>query len=126
MRRFAAVVLLSLLAGSAQAQPAPSYVVFFQEWSAALDNPALGVIGQAADFAKAHPAMRVQVTGFADATGSQKANILLSELRAQVVVDQLTSDGVGPQRISDVGAGSVQSVFTKQESRRVQVSFSSP
>jgi outer membrane protein OmpA-like peptidoglycan-associated protein len=126
MRRFAAVLLLSLLAGSAQAQQAPSYVVFFQEWSAALDDAAQGVIRQAADFAKANPAMRVQVTGFADQTGSQKANILLSELRAQMVVDQLTSDGVAPQSMSDVGAGSVQSVFTNQESRRVQVSFTSP
>ncbi|HEY6433274.1 MAG TPA: OmpA family protein [Acetobacteraceae bacterium] len=123
MRSVFALLLLGLSAGCAAAQAPPSYVVFFQEWSAALDEPANGVIGHAAAWAKTHPGMTIQVTGFADPTGSRKANVLISELRAQVVVDQLATDGIDPSRISQVGEGSVQPALSTQESRRVQVSF---
>ncbi|HSU05010.1 MAG TPA: OmpA family protein [Acetobacteraceae bacterium] len=125
--RLAALLLLSLIAEAAPmpgvAQPAPDYVVFFQEWSAALDDSAQAVIGRAAAWAKAHPSMQVDVTGFADPTGSRNANLLLSELRAQVVVDQLAGDGVSESRIHPVGQGSVKPALSSQESRRVQVSF---
>jgi outer membrane protein OmpA-like peptidoglycan-associated protein len=121
--RLAVLLLLSLLTGTAHAQQAPAYVVFFQEWSAALDDSAQGVIGNAAAWAKAHPDTIVQVVGSADPTGSRQANILLSELRAQVVVDRLATDGVDTQRIAQTGAGSVQFTLTSQESRRVTISF---
>jgi outer membrane protein OmpA-like peptidoglycan-associated protein len=121
--RLAVLLLLSLLAGTAYAQQSPTYVVYFQEWSAAFDNPALAVIAEAAGWAKAHPDRTVQVVGAADPTGSRAANILLSELRAQVVVDQLTADGVDAQRIAETGQGSVQFALTSQESRRVTVTF---
>jgi outer membrane protein OmpA-like peptidoglycan-associated protein len=121
--RLAVLLLLSLLTGTAYAQQAPAYVVFFQEWSAALDDSAQGVIGNAAAWAKAHPDRIVQVVGSADPTGSRQANILLSELRAQVVVDQLAADGVDTQRIAQTGTGAVQFTLTSQESRRVTISF---
>ncbi|MGH7211101.1 MAG: OmpA family protein [Acetobacteraceae bacterium] len=124
--RFVVLLLLGLFAGRAVAQPAPTFVVYFQEWSAALDDSAQGVITHAADFARSHPTVRVAVTGFADTTGSQKANALLSELRAQMVVDQLTADGIAADRIKDTGKGSVPAAFNKQEARRVQVTFSQP
>lgn len=123
MRAICALLLLALSAGCAAAQAPPNYVVFFQEWSAALDGPADSVIGHAVAWAKTHPDMTIQVTGFADPVGSRKANILISELRAQVVVDQLATDGIDPSRISQVGEGSVQPALSRQESRRVQVSF---
>jgi len=121
--RLVILLLLSLLGGTAYAQQSPTYVVYFQEWSAAFDNPALSVIAEAAGWAKTHPDMIVQVVGSADPTGSRAANILLSELRAQVVVDQLAADGVNSQRIAQTGQGSVQFALTAQESRRVTVTF---
>jgi outer membrane protein OmpA-like peptidoglycan-associated protein len=121
--RLVVLMLLSLLAGTAHAQQSPAYVVFFQEWSAALDDSAQGVIGNAAAWAKAHPDTIVQVVGSADPTGSRAANILLSELRAQVVVDQLATDGVDTQRIAQTGTGSVKFTMTSQESRRVAITF---
>ena len=121
--RLAALLLLSLVAGSARAQPVPDFVVFFQEWSAGLDVSAQAVISHAADWAKAHPDSSVEVAGFADPTGSKKADVLLLELRAQVVVDQLAGDGVNEERIRQGGQGSVQFALTSRESRRVQVSF---
>lgn len=121
--RLAVLLLLSLLVGTAHAQQAPTYVVYFQEWSAALDDSAQAVITNAATWAKAHPNTTVQVVGSADPTGSRQANILLSELRAQVVVDQLATDGVDTPRIAQTGTGSIQFALTSQESRRVTISF---
>jgi outer membrane protein OmpA-like peptidoglycan-associated protein len=123
--RLAVLLLLSLLAGTAHGQQSPTYVVYFQEWSAALDGSAQAVITKAAGWAKAHPDTTVQVVGSADPTGSRAANILLSELRAQVVVDQLATDGVEAQRIAQTGTGSIKFALNSQESRRVAISFGS-
>ena len=112
---------LAIAAGPARA---PNYIVFFKEWSAAIDKPASSVIRAAAKAAQANPNAAVHVTGFADTTGSSKANEYLTELRAQVVTDALQADGVAADRIQQAAAGSVPSIGTKQESRRVTISLS--
>lgn len=116
-------IMAALMLGAAPLAHAqqPPFVVFFQQWSAAVDGPAQDVIGKAAAYAKAHPAAITRVTGFADPTGSRQANILLSELRAQVVADGLASAGVPPARISKIGHGSVQFAASALESRRVEI-----
>ena len=129
MRRLGLLLLLLCAAtGSARAAdlPAQKFVVFFQEWSAAIDDNAQAVIGNAAAWVKSHPGNVAHVNGFADPTGSREANILLSELRAQVVVDQLKTDGVDQSRVRQRGHGSVQFALTSQESRRVEISISRP
>jgi len=131
MRRLLLVTLLFCFAsGLGQAAgkkaappPVQRYVVFFQEWSAALDQAAQAVITQAADYAKTNPQHFVHVAGFADPTGSQKANTLLADLRMQVVIDQLRADGVPAAHIIGRGHGAVQPADSSQESRRVEVSF---
>ncbi|MBN8929096.1 MAG: hypothetical protein BGO51_19050 [Rhodospirillales bacterium 69-11] len=124
MRRVALLLLLvTAFAGSAHADP-QRFVIFFIEWSAAIDDAAKGVVAEAADYAKAHPTETIQVTGFADPTGSKQANVLLSELRAQRVADLLAEDGVPPARIRQVGRGSVKFALTPLESRRVEVAIS--
>ena len=65
----------------------------------------------------------VHVNGFADPTGSRKANVLLADLRMQVVIDQLESDGVPASHIVGRGHGPVKFALTSQESRRVAVSI---
>jgi outer membrane protein OmpA-like peptidoglycan-associated protein len=125
MRRLGILLLLSCVvtAGARAADaPAQKFVVFFQEWSAALDDSALSVIGQAAEWMKSHPGNVAHVNGFADPTGSKRANALLSDLRAQIVVDQLHIDGIDPKRVRQRGRGSVQFALTSQESRRVEIS----
>jgi outer membrane protein OmpA-like peptidoglycan-associated protein len=104
--------------------PAQKFVVFFQEWSAAIDDSAQTVISQAADWVKSHPGNLAHVSGFASTVGSRQANILLADLRAQVVVDQLLSDGVAAARIRQRGQGPVPFALTAQESRRVEISIS--
>lgn len=122
-----ALALAGLLTGpvARAAQPTQSVVVFFREWSAALDPAAQHAIDRAAHWAKAHPAAHLKVIGYADPTGSKRANVLLSELRAQVVVDQLVSDGIAANRLRQNGEGSVQFGLTSQESRRVAISLDS-
>jgi outer membrane protein OmpA-like peptidoglycan-associated protein len=128
MRRLTALCLVALLGvalhgGHSQAaDPAQKFVIYFQEWSAAFDDSALGAIAKAADYAKSNPRLPVRVSGFADPTGSKQANILMSQLRAQVVVDQLVTDGVPTRSIGQVGHGSVQFALSSQESRRVEIS----
>jgi outer membrane protein OmpA-like peptidoglycan-associated protein len=129
MRRLGLLLLLLCAATTstcAADPPMQKFVVFFQDWSAALDNNAQTVIGNAASWVKSHPGNVAHVNGFADPTGSKAANGLLSELRAQVVVDQLQTDGVDPSRIEQKGHGSVQFALTSQESRRVEISISRP
>jgi outer membrane protein OmpA-like peptidoglycan-associated protein len=103
----------------------PAFVIFFQQWSAATDTPAQGVIMRAAEWAKSHPKDRVHVIGFADPTGSRQANILLSELRAQIVVDGLAAAGVAGRYVQPVGRGSVQFAATPLEARRVEIRIGS-
>jgi outer membrane protein OmpA-like peptidoglycan-associated protein len=129
MRRLGILFLL-LCAATANAcaadPPVQRYVVFFQDWSAALDDNAQAVISNAAAWVKSHPGNTAHVNGFADPTGSREANILLSELRAQVVADQLQTDGVDPNQVQQTGHGSVQFALSSQESRRVEISVSRP
>ena len=127
MHRLGLLLLLICTAiGSAGAAdpPAQKFVVFFQEWSAAIDDPALAVISQAADWVKSHPGNVAHVNGFASPVGSRQANVLLADLRAQVVTDQLQSDGVDPKRVQQRGRGPVAFALTAQESRRVEISIS--
>lgn len=121
-----AFLLLIATIGAPRAadQPSQKFVVFFQEWSAALDDSAQSVLAQAADWVKAHPGNLAHVNGFASTVGSRQANILLADLRAQIVVDQLLSDGVEAARIRQRGHGPVPFALTAQESRRVEISIS--
>ena len=126
MHRLGLLLLLFLTVTSsagADDTPGRKFVVFFQEWSAAIDEPAQSVIRQASEWVKSHPGTTARVDGFADPTGSREANILLSDLRAQVVIDQLISDGVDPNQVLRRGNGPVQFALTSQESRRVEVSI---
>lgn len=127
MRRFGLLGLLWLLSLPAQATAAEqSFVVFFQEWSAAIDPSAEAVIASAAAWAKAHPDRPLTVTGAADRVGSGKANRLLSELRTQVVTDGLAADGVPEARVRQVGLGSIGPDLKSQMSRRVIISAGEP
>ncbi len=126
MRRIGLVLLGCFIIAHARAAdtPARKFVVFFQQWSAALSPHAVIVISHASDFAKANPGEAVHVNAFADPTGSHKANALLTDLRAQVVMDQLQKDGVPETRLLGRGHGSVQFALTPQESRRVEITVS--
>ena len=125
MRRLTAFACLLAL-GACAAQPAApgpmqKFVVFFSEWSAGLDQPAVGVITAAAAAAKQMPNAPVTVVGYADPAGSSQANLYMSRTRAQVVTDQLVQDGVPAALIRHAGRGPTDFTASSQESRRVEI-----
>lgn len=125
MRRFGCLLLFAMLAGCTPAPSGPPHkvVVFFQEWSAALDPSATAAISAAAQWAKDHPGLPLKITGFADPTGSAQANDDMSLTRAQVVADQLVTDGVDRGRIVLSAHGITNFALTSQESRRVEIAI---
>jgi outer membrane protein OmpA-like peptidoglycan-associated protein len=100
-------------------------VIFFTKWSARIDKPAADAVRDAAAMARERGAGTLLVTGFADTAGSPRAGALLSATRAQVVVDQLTADGVPAARIHQTSKGSTAFVGTSLESRRVTITIPS-
>jgi cytochrome c oxidase subunit 2 len=123
MRRFACLLLVMVTACTTTGPPPHRVVVFFKEWSAAIDPPATGAITEAAQWAKDHPADAITVTGYADTTGSATANDYMSRTRAQVVADQLVTDGVDRSRIVVGAQGATGFTMTSQESRRVEIAI---
>jgi outer membrane protein OmpA-like peptidoglycan-associated protein len=122
MRRLVVSLLLAIAACTAPLPPASQkVVVYFQEWSAALDDNAQSAITSAAKWAAANPTLPLTVSGYADPEGSKQANIDLSRTRAQVVKDQLVTDGVSPDRIVLTAYGSVDFAQSSIESRRVAI-----
>ncbi len=124
MRWLAASVLVLCLGACSllpQQQVNKRYFVFFNEWSAEPDKSSVAIVRAAADYAKQHPTQHVDVLGFADPTGSPQANIDLSRVRAQRVIDMLVADGVDPNRIRGNGKGVLPYKWASQESRRVDI-----
>ncbi len=119
-------LLAFLGACAAGAQSGQKFSVFFQEWSAALDDAAIGTVSGAARWANEHPGAPVTVTGYADPQGSKQANVAMSRTRAQVVVDQLVRDGVARGRIRLAAHGPTDYTLSSIESRRVEIAVAVP
>ena len=107
------ILILSMLAGLVGCAYTPQITskatpVFFQPFSAALDEPALSTIASAAKTASAQPNASVVVVGAADSVRSEPPNKYLSQTRAQVVADQLVADGVAQSRLRIHGRGIIQ------------------
>lgn len=130
MRRRIAILtaaFAALLAASAvPARAEQKFIVFFHAWSAEMDAAAQDVVAAAANYARQNPAMRVEVVGFASTAGSQKANLYLSLLRAQLVSDRIAEAGIAPARLARVGEGSVSTVGSAEEARRVEIVVRAP
>lgn len=118
------VMLLATLASCASPPPppdAPRILVFFSLWSALIDPAAEATIASAARRAAADPTATVWVRGYADPSGSQAANKLISGLRAQLVADRLVADGVPETRIHQQALSSTDYIASPLESRRAAI-----
>ncbi len=79
--------------------------VLFNVDSALLTSGASATLGEVADVLLEYPKTAVVIQGFTDATGSEEHNQLLSERRAQSVLNFLVGRGVDPGRMTAVGYG---------------------
>ena len=62
-------------------------------------------LSELAAFMQAHPGVSIRITGHTDAIGSDRANQILSEGRANAVRDDLIKRGVAAERIEAEGKG---------------------
>ncbi len=130
MRRRTLIALAAALAPFVAAAPAAaseqSFLVFFQPWSAELDDPAKEVITAAASAARSNPAAQIEVRGYASTIGGRQANLYLSLTRAEVVNDAMVEAGIPTVRIRPRGAGAVAFVADPQANRRVDIVIHAP
>ncbi len=127
-RRVAALGMILAMAGCAElhlgspAGQGQKFVIFFQPWSANIDDQGQAAVKAAADSAKYHSTVPVTVAGFASPIGTTQANADLAKTRAQVVSDALVSNGVSADRIKRKALGEVDYTLDPIESRRVEIS----
>lgn len=129
-RNLASLALLPLLGGCALLNPDPAAepvrVVFFNEDSDALDAPARAVVLAAAEAARRHSNVRVNVFGYAGPSGGAAFNRALSEARARNVAELLRQSGVPGDRVFILGRGPVAFDMAPVESRRVEIRLAAP
>lgn len=107
-------------APAAQVDPNRALPIFFEAWSAFIEEPARVALAEVSTYIKANPRIPVLVVGYADPRGSAEANMILSRLRARVVADTLVENGVPRNRIRILYRGATPG-FESLESRRVEV-----
>ncbi|WP_306582503.1 OmpA family protein, partial [Dokdonella sp.] len=80
-----------------------------------------------------YPQIKVELDGHTDSIGTEEYNQGLSERRAQIVADYLTSHGIGADRITAVkGFGETQPIDTnatkegRARNRRTELKVENP
>ena len=71
---------------------------------------AVSILDAVAKELKAYPAIEIELSGHTDARGNDEYNQLLSQLRADAVVQHLRGHGIAAERMTAVGRGESQAV----------------
>ncbi len=117
---------------AAYAQSTQSYLVFFDFDKSDLTPAAMKILDKAAADALAGKPAKIEVSGYTDASGSEKYNLALSRRRALAVEAVLTGKGISPKAIGIQAKGkSEQLVKTadgvkEPQNRRVSIVFATP
>ena len=98
------------------------YVVTFESGSDSLDGVALNVATTVSRAARLRAPGRINVTGYADPSGSATRNEALSLQRAENVAAALQRAGVSPELIEVQGRGASAAA---EDGRRVEITFDS-
>jgi putative exosortase-associated protein (TIGR04073 family) len=95
--------------------------LLFASGSSTLGADARTRLNSVADTLTQHPGTRIQIQGFTDSTGSEKANLALSVARAEAVSRYLVGQGVDASRIDTQGYGSTRAIASNDtlEGRRL-------
>lgn len=104
------------------AAPAPevptSYLVFFDFDSALLTNEAARIVDTAAGNAQRANKTRIEVTGHADRSGAARYNMVLSQRRAEAVMQRLVAQGIPMNQIAVFAQGESQPLIPTADSMR--------
>ncbi len=98
----------------------------FQTGSATLLPSASAILDDVVRVLNDVPDMRLRIEGHTDSRGSDEANLLLSQRRAESVRAYLESRGIAPERLIAVGRGELEPIDTnrtpsgRQRNRRVE------
>jgi len=108
---------------------ARNYIVFF-DWDRATITPeAAAILRSAAENAKKGGISRIQATGHADRSGTQKYNLALSERRARAVQAELSKMGIGSDQVAVDWKGELEPLVQtddgvrEPQNRRVEIVF---
>jgi outer membrane protein OmpA-like peptidoglycan-associated protein len=107
--------------------PARTYLVFFDWDKSDLSARARQIIGEAAQNASKVKVTRIEVSGYADLTGTHPYNVALSQRRANAVEAELVADGVPKGEIETHAFGDTNPLVPTAEgvrepqNRRVEI-----
>ena len=101
--------------------------VTFEPGRAVLQLESFTVLNIVAQSLVANPAIRIEIAGYTDGTGSAATNLRLSQARAEVVRAYLVSKGVTPTRMVARGYGASNPIAVnttvegRAQNRRVEL-----
>jgi outer membrane protein OmpA-like peptidoglycan-associated protein len=101
--------------------------VFFDFGRTSLSSQSLSELDKEIIFIRENPGFSFEVAGFTDSDGPADYNQILSQGRAQVVVDYLVNHGADRSKLTARGYGATRPVYTgitksgKQRNRRVEL-----
>lgn len=100
--------------------------IYFRTASARLDSESVPLLTSVIDIVQRCPGLTLEVSGHTDSDGSDAANQVLSEARAQSVARYLINGGIDASRIRPVGYGESRPVVAndsranKSRNRRIE------
>ncbi|WP_299821485.1 OmpA family protein [uncultured Pontibacter sp.] len=101
--------------------------LFFDTGKYALEKKSETELSKLIKFMQLNSTMKIEIEGHTDDVGADKDNQVLSEKRAKSVVDYITSNGIGKERIRYKGYGETKPVKpntseeNRQRNRRIEM-----
>lgn len=86
--------------------------IFFETGSYVLLDRSVSELDRLVELLKNNPTLKIKISGHTDNQGDDKMNILLSENRANAVVEFLIKAGISPSRLSSSGYGKTMPIDT--------------